>query len=258
MKPNLIAILSMGLAVTAHATINYPDFSSTSGLSLVGNAAQNGNSVRLTPNTPVQYGAMWYNTPQYVIGGFTTTFQFGISDPTSLGGGDGIAFALQNVGNHAAGMEYGAFSNNIGITLNTFQTADEPSANFVGIVTNTDAAGNASYKSTYDLNGMGINLKDGNIHSATLNYISGNLTMTIDGISIFSNVPLDLSHGTDASGNSFVGFGARTGLAAENHDILSWTMTIPEPSSAAILTVGGIVFGRRIFRRKNRTNSLRC
>jgi hypothetical protein len=202
---------------------------------------------------------MWYNTPQYVIGGFSTTFQFRISNPTSLGGGDGIAFALQNVGNHAAGMEYGAFSNNIGITLNTFANGGpEPSANFVGIVTNTDAFGNGSYQSTYDLNGIGINLKDGNIHSATINYGAGNLSMIIDGISIFSNVPLDLSHGTDAFGNSFVGFGARTGLATENHDILSWTMTIPEPSSAAILTVGGIVLGRRLFRRQNRTKSLRC
>lgn len=66
--------------------------------------------------------------------------------------------------------------------------------------------------------------------------------MSIDGISIFSNVPLDLSNGTDLSGNSFVGFGARNGLATENHDILSWTFSnVLEPSSAAILTVGDYV-----------------
>jgi hypothetical protein len=203
---------------------------------------------------------MWYNTPQYVVGGFTTTFQFRMSNQGGLGGGgDGIAFALQNVGNNAAGMEYGAFSNNIGITLNTFFNGGmEPSANFVGIVTNTDAFGNASYKSTYDLDGTGINLKDGNIHSATLAYGGGSLSMIIDGISIFNNVALDLAHGTDATGNSFVGFGARTGLATENHDILSWTMTVPEPSSAAILTFGVVVFGRQLFRRKNRARCLRC
>jgi hypothetical protein len=256
MKTNLVAILSLAVAVTAHAAINYPDFSSTSGLSLVDSAAQNGSFVRLTPNTEAQYGAMWYNTPQYVVNGFTTTFQFRMSNQGGIGGGgDGIAFALQNVGNHAAGMEYGAFSNNIGITLNTFFNEGEPSDNFVGIVTNTDAAGVAGYKSFYDLNGTGIILKDGNIHSATLNYGNGNLSMIIDGISIFSNVALDLSPGTDAFGNSFVGFGARTGLATENHDILSWTMTVPEPSSAAIITIGGFVFGRRLFRRKDRTRS---
>src|SRR5712691_9266215 len=103
MKTTLLAILTLALAVNAHAAINYPDFSSTSGLSLVGNAAQNGSFVRLTPNTEVQYGTMWYNTPQYVIGGFTTTFQFRMSEQGGIGGGgDGIAFALQNVGNHAA------------------------------------------------------------------------------------------------------------------------------------------------------------
>jgi hypothetical protein len=256
MKTILFAILPLAVAVNVQAAINYPDFSSTSGLTLVGSAAQNGSFVRLTPNTTAQYGTMWYNTPQYVIGGFTTTFQFRMSDQGGLGGGgDGIAFAMQNVGNNAAGMEYGAFSNNIGITLNTFFNGGmEPSANFVGIVTNTDAFGNASYKSTYDLNGTGINLKDGNIHSATLSYSGQSLSMIIDGISIFSNVQLDLAHGTDANGNSFVGFGARTGLATENHDILSWSMVVPEPNSSAIVAVGTIVMGRRLFRRKNRTH----
>jgi hypothetical protein len=148
-------------------------------------------------------------------------------------------------------------SANIAITLNTFYNGGmEPSANFVGIVTNTDAFSNASYKSTYNLNGTPINLKDGNIHSATLTYGGGSLSMIIDGISIFSNVQLDLSNGTDASGNSFVGFGARTGSATENHDILSWSFTnVPEPSSAAIFTLGSVALGWRFFRRKNRARS---
>jgi len=254
MKINLFAILSLAAAFGAHAAINYPDFSSTSGLTLVGSAAQNGSFVRLTPNTQAQYGTMWYNTPQYVAGGFTTTFQFRMSNPTGSGG-DGIAFALQNVGNHAAGMEYGAFSNNIGVTLNTFLNPNEPSANFVGIVTNTDAFGNASYQSTYDLNGI-LNLKDGNIHSALLSFNGHSLSMAIDGISIFSGVGVSLGNATDAGGNSFVGFGARTGSATENQDILSWTMAIPEPSSAAIVAVGAVVMGRRLFRRKSRNRSL--
>jgi Bacterial lectin len=259
MKTNLFAILSLAVAVNAHAaTFNYPDFSSTSGLTLVGSAAQNGSFVRLTPNTQDQYGAMWYNTPQFVAGGFTTTFQFRISN--QVFGGDGIAFALQNVGNNAAGMEYGAFSNNIGITLNTFFNGGmEPSGNFVGIVTNTDEFGHAFYQSTYDLNGTPINLKDGNIHSATLSYSGQSLSMLIDGVSIFSNVQLALGDATDQGGNSFVGFGARTGLATENHDILSWSFTnVPEPGSAAIFTLGSVVLGWRLFRRKNRSRSLRC
>jgi hypothetical protein len=256
MKTNPLVVLPLAVAVSAHAAINYPDFTSTAGLTLVGSAAQNGSFVRLTPALQNQYGAMWYNTPQYVAGGFTTTFQFRISN--AAGGGDGLAFALQNVGNHAAGMEYGAFSNNIGVTLNTFLNPNEPSANFVGIVTNTDAFGNASYKSTYDLNGTGINLKDGNIHSATLTYSGQSLSMLIDGTSIFSDVQLALDHATDQGGNSFVGFGARAGSAVENHDILSWTMAIPEPSCAALVAVGAAVMGRRLFRPQNRTHSLSC
>jgi hypothetical protein len=258
MKTSLVATLTLALAVSAQAAINYPDFSSTSGLTLVDNAAQNGSFVRLTPNTPVQYGAMWYNTPQHVAGGFTTTFQFRISNPTSLGGGDGFAFAMQNVGNNAHALEYGAYSNNVGITFNTFNNfGPEPSANFIGIVTNTDEFGHAFYQSTYDLNGTPINLKDGNIHSAILSYNGYSMALSIDGISIFSNVGVSLGNATDAGGNSWVGFGARTGDATENHDILSWSLAVPEPSSAAILTVGVVVFGRRLFRRQNRTRSLR-
>jgi hypothetical protein len=252
MKTNLSLILSLAGALSASA-FTYTDFSSTAGVNLVGSAAQNGSFVRLTPATEAQYGAMWYTTPQYVANGFTTTFQFRISNPTQLGGGDGIAFALQNVGNMAAGMEYGAFSNNFGITLNTFDNGGmEPSANFVGIVTNTDAAGNASYQSTYNLDGTPINLKDGNIHSATLNYNGHTLSMAIDGISIFSGIGISLANATDPGGSSFVGFGARTGLATENHDILSWSFAVPEPNSAAILGVGALVLGRRFVRRKNR------
>ncbi len=252
MKTNVSLLLSLASALSASA-FTYTDFSSTAGVNLVGSAAQNGSFVRLTPATEAQYGAMWYATPQYVANGFTTTFQFRISNPAQFGGGDGIAFALQNVGNMAAGTEYGAFSNNFGITLNTFYNGGmEPSANFVGIVTNTDAFGNASYQSTYNLDGSPINLKDGNIHSATLNYNGHSLSMAIDGISIFSGVDISLANATDGAGNSFVGFGARTGLATENHDILSWSFSVPEPSSAAILGLGAVVLGRRLIRRKDR------
>src|SRR4051794_20632608 len=74
MKINLSLILSFAGALSASAaSFTYSDFSSTAGLNLVGNAAQTGNFVRLTPATTAQYGTMWYNASQPVASGFTTT-----------------------------------------------------------------------------------------------------------------------------------------------------------------------------------------
>lgn len=60
-------------------SIAFPNFSSTTGLNLVGNAAQSGNRLRLTPSSNFQGGAAWFNTKQLVEDGFETTFQFGIT-----------------------------------------------------------------------------------------------------------------------------------------------------------------------------------
>src|SRR5262245_12752508 len=94
--------------------LNYPDFSSTSGLNPVGNAAPLGTAVRLTAATPTQAGALWYTQKQSVINGFDTTFTFRISNPGGpFGGGDGIAFSLQNYTPSSPGWEFGAISNEV-------------------------------------------------------------------------------------------------------------------------------------------------
>src|ERR1051325_4534708 len=78
-------------------TINFANFSSTAGLSLVGNAAQSGTQLRLTSNASSQIGGAWFTTPQAVEGGFDTTFQFQITSQVG-GGADGFAFVIQNSG----------------------------------------------------------------------------------------------------------------------------------------------------------------
>src|SRR5262249_28172873 len=82
-------------------TINYPNFSSPAGLSLVGNAVQVGNQLRLPANTNSQRGAAWFTTPQAVQGGFDTTFQFQITNAAA----DGFAFVVQNSSATALGLD---------------------------------------------------------------------------------------------------------------------------------------------------------
>ncbi len=60
--------------------INYPNFSSTAGLNLVGGAAQVGSVLRLTPAAEGQMGNAWAQDKQPCAAGFDTRFQFRISD----------------------------------------------------------------------------------------------------------------------------------------------------------------------------------
>jgi Bacterial lectin len=91
---------------------SFSDFSSTTNLTLNGNAAapvNNGtaNVLRLTPATMSQAGSAWFNIQQPVSGGFTTKFQFqftGASDPPA----DGIAFVIQNSSLSALGQAGGS------------------------------------------------------------------------------------------------------------------------------------------------------
>jgi hypothetical protein len=229
--------LSFLLIAARASAFSYPDFSSTAGLNLTGNAAQVGSVIRLTPAAQSQKGAAWYTQKQFVAGGFSTTFTFRI---TNLGnsGGDGISFAVQNGGTGILGTEYGAESNSVpiglGVSLDTFPNPDigEVSDNFVAITTN-----GSHYVVQRDLNGT-LNLSDGNLHSVQVDFNGASMSVSIDSISLLSNIAVPMSLATDIGGNAWVGFGARTGNAFENQDLTSWTFAVPEPGSAALLLCG--------------------
>ncbi|MCA8962583.1 MAG: hypothetical protein KDC38_18790 [Planctomycetes bacterium] len=73
------------------ADFDYPDFSSASGLSIVGDASQVGVELELTPNLQQQVGGFYRVDQEYIGGGFDTTFEFRVS----MDGADGIAFLIQ-------------------------------------------------------------------------------------------------------------------------------------------------------------------
>lgn len=83
------------------ASPNYTMDFSTNGTCLTFNSSagivtNDSTVLRLTNNNSNQVGSAWFNTPQTVQNGFTTSFQFqftGYSSPPA----DGIAFVIQNV-----------------------------------------------------------------------------------------------------------------------------------------------------------------
>jgi hypothetical protein len=256
MKPSAAELCSLLLSLSTFAalgrqvpagTINYADFSSISGLSLVGSAAQNGNALRLTPAAGSQMGSAWYNQQQHVAGGFSTSFAFRFTNPTPPGA-DGISFNVQKVGLSAIADEQGT-TGGVSISFNTFLYGDEPSDNFVAVFRNGYGE-NTGRLRVFDLNSTPIYLKDGNVHQASIEYNGSAFSLSIDSFPIFNNLAVSLSPGVDANGDGYVGFGARTGSYWENQDLLNWSFnTVPEPSSAVLLLAGGIWLRSRKFLR---------
>lgn len=267
----------MSLSVTANATtITYPDFSSTSGLTLNGNAAQVGDVLRVTPATFGQAGSVFSTNPISLASNasFSTAFQFRFTNPGGACdgqgcGADGIVFIVQtnsnNVGGGGGGIGYDGIPNSVGIEFDTWNNGsiDGNSSNHVGIdvggsvnslvraeVTADDMNNGAIWYAWIDYDGV-TNLLEVRLSEANIRPASAILSLT-------RNLVGDL--GTT---NAFVGFSSGTGAAFANHDVLSWTFvdtfapigggdnSVPEPGSLALLGIGLTVLG---FNRRKRAS----
>jgi subtilisin-like proprotein convertase family protein len=211
------------------APISYTNFTSIAGLNLVGSAAQTGSVLRLTPAAAGQVGNAWATNKLSCAAGFDTRFQFQMSNPGG-GGGDGIAFVVQNVGPSApeSYVALGNGTNYLAVDFNTFLNAQtDVSSNSVGIVTNN------GYVAQVDLTPLGINLKDGAVHQGRITYNGTGMSVYLDGLQLFTDVPIPaMAVAVDAAGDGWVGFSGICGTAWENQDILSWTFGRPNPGTA--------------------------
>jgi subtilisin-like proprotein convertase family protein len=234
--PHTSGDLYLGFDPTVVPTpINFADFSSIAGLNLVGNAGQNGAVLRLTPAAQNQMGSAWATNKQPCASGFRTSFQFQFSNPGS-GGGDGVGFVVQNLGpNSDVWGGQGNWTNYVSVFFNTAwnwpgntdYTHSDISGNSVGIRTNE------LYVTQVDLTPLGINLKDGAVHQSRITFDGATMSVWLDGIMLFTNVPLPgMASALDAAGKAWVGLGAFSGSAWENQDILSWTFGGSTPGTS--------------------------
>jgi hypothetical protein len=247
LAPVLIAVLT----VAVHADLNYSDFSSTAGLNLVGNAGQAATALRLTPAAAVQAGAAWFNTKQFVQGGFQTVFQFQITDPAGITdelgetGADGFAFVIQNDNALALGASGGfigysegfdnpGITNSVAVEFDTFYNPafGDPDSNHISV--HTRGANPNSAFHTFSLGSTSAipDLTDGQVHTVKIEYVPGTMRVFIDNlVAPALTVSLNLASTLCLDqGRAWVGFTAATFSGWENHDILSWSFTETTPT----------------------------
>jgi hypothetical protein len=258
------AVGVFALQSQAGIIINYPDFSSTAGLTLVGSTTTSGNQLELTPSAIGQSGAA-YSTTAVTLGAadtFSTQFQFQFTKTGGIDPADGITFVLaQNptgLGLGGGGLGYQGVPNSAAIEFDTFQNGGADSdSNHVAIDTNgvlqdlnlTDPYGNGNcgFPSTYLAAGCFAN---GDVWTVTMSFNGTTLNLSVwdttkEGAPfvIYTGLPINFASflgGTTA----YVGFTGGTGSGFEQQDILNWelsntaTLGTPEPATLGLVFAG--------------------
>jgi Ca2+-binding RTX toxin-like protein len=223
--------------------LNYPDFSSTAGLNLGGNAATVGNVLRLTPAQGGQSGTAWAAGRVQVGAGFTSDFGFRFTDPGGIGAADGITFAIQDSSATATGsvggsLGYEGIAHSLVVEFDTFSNPEygDPDNNHIAIHsggTGPNGPGGSTLLGSASLGGDPV-LSDGNSHHARVRYDGGTLEVFVDDMSapkLTTAVDLDALLGL-SGGDAWAGFTSATGSGFENHDLLNWTLCPSDAVSA--------------------------
>jgi len=265
--------------VTAHAqSVSYPNFCSTSGLTLVGNpnppttVGSSPNCVlQLTSNIDSQSAAA-YSTTALTLGSndtFSTTFQFQILNPGGIDPADGIVFVLAasptGLGGAGGDIGYGGVGNSVGIEFDTYNNGsdDGNSSNHVAIdedgnVDNGTSESDQDLTNVYGIQTCGFGagagcMSNGDVWTVSIGYNGDDqeLSLTISDPAegsadvIYNNLPIDVSSFLGGS-TAYVGFTAGTGAGNETQDIINWQFAddqslapgVPEPSSLLLLGSG--------------------
>lgn len=235
----LIAALLAALAPTGQAAeIQYADFSDSTGLTINGDAVANFNNgidvnpvLRLTSALEDQAGSA-FSTTTVSAAGFSTTFEFRITDPDFFGA-DGLVFVVQPVsaasGTSGSGMGFEGITPSVGFEFDTFFSGlGDPSHNHLGIDLNGDVShpdpayvldladelqGGQKWTSWVDYNGQTLEVR---ANITGVRPAEAMLTRDVDIATLF---------GQD---DAYIGFTAATGAFFANHDILSWNYSVTQ------------------------------
>lgn len=222
-------------------SFNYPNFNSTSGLSLNGNATTASGALRLT-SVGGQASSTYFSQPVVLTSGFTTTFQFrinAVSNPPA----DGLAFLVQTgpsdaIGSAGGGIGYNGIPGSLAVEFDTYCNASDfgdeacsggSFANHVGVQSSVGSAANSADHRTSSRialnNSPGFNIADGNTHTVEIAYAGNVLTVKVDG-AVIVNPSVNIASRLDVAPGGTVRFGftGATGANSQVTDVLNWSL----------------------------------
>lgn len=246
------------------AKIQFDNFASIEGLSLVGDASISGRILRLTPARRNKTGAAWFQEKQAVRSGFETEFQFQLTHQDKFPGfhgTDGFAFVVQNsgpeaIGGRGSGAGFGAPDPTnprhqsipwmIAVFFDTLRNPQEgdPSSNYVAVRAASGVGGERWPTARLAfVPRLGVSLKDRRVHSARIVFDPPVLSVFLDDFSVpILKSVVDFSIATDHQGRAWVGFTAATGFGYQNHDILNWSFAGMSVTSSMAIVSSDITF----------------
>jgi len=265
----LLLLVCLSTMASAGVVVSYPDFCSSAGLTLAGNAATTNCVLRLTPSAGGQAGAAYSTTP-ITLGTnatFSTKFQFRFTQPGGIDPADGITFVLaaspSGLGTGGGGIGYGGVNNSVAIEFDSYNNGfyDGNSDNHIAIDENGHISDGSSSSDQYmhyvygnqscGFNTLAGCMSNGHVWTVTAAYDGSHLSLSIsdpaEGFTdvVYTNVALNIA--ADLGTNTaYVGFTAGTGAGYENQDILNWSFAndtslgTPEPSTLLMLGSGAL------------------
>jgi glucose/arabinose dehydrogenase len=243
MRTRLIAAAALLCVHTspAVADFSFTDFSATPDVLLVGNAAVQGTSARIARSTRSVVGAMWHTSKQPLADGFTTTFTVRFTGQNN-GGGEGLAFVIQNsaaaaIGGQGCQLGYDPIANSLAVELDTRLTAScqvgtigDPDGNHVSIHTRGQLTNSAIESNSRGRTSAIPPLADGNLHTVKVTYDTAVMAVFVDDldtpaleVAIDLDTLLSLDNAITPAAGAWIGFTAATGAATQNADITSWS-----------------------------------
>ncbi|MBO0867571.1 MAG: choice-of-anchor D domain-containing protein [Micromonosporaceae bacterium] len=199
----------------------------TGGWQFNGSAAMDGAALVLTPASANLAGSAIYSMP-LPSNGISAQFTAQLAGGT---GAEGLTFALvgtatgspQGLGGGADGLGFAGLPG-VAVVLDTHQTGEDPSGNFLGITDGTGGAAIGYAATTSDI----PDLRTGT-HTVAVTTSGGTLSVTLDGVPRLSaQVPLPST--------VYAGFTASTGTGTDRHavsqvSIRSGDTALPAPGS---------------------------
>lgn len=241
----MCALLVTITAAAARADFNYPDFTSSAGLDLYGNARPVGARLRLADAYQNNHGVAWHQAPQ-AIAGFWTQFSFQVAAP-AWPAADGIWFIIRPDQPTAGSDGFAANTASVELDMFTWAPKDDPVGNHAAVFLLDELDDPYHHSNALGSTTAIPNLQDGQVHTVRIHYESNIMRVYIDDLATPRlTVDIDLpGTGNFPDGRAYVGLMGVSEFYFQDHDILDWSFTeIPEPAAMLLLLAGAAALRR--------------